>query len=193
MGVAHKFSFFLLQWAILIGPSPKKTESWEAPENSNFYVRMECLPFGSAIIQVRRGVNFRQRIWDNVSYYWEHPWGTDCELAKHHGELIENLRNIIGNMMRTHELKSSILTPQDSVLKNKNIPIYSEWFSILPHNCFLGENFNTFTDESWCHDPWLVRKMPKLWVKSLKTKTMHSTIDFDCEKLTYLEKFKSFP
>jgi hypothetical protein len=50
MGVAHKFSFFLLQWAILIGSSPKKTEGWEAPENSNFYVQMGYLPFGSAVI-----------------------------------------------------------------------------------------------------------------------------------------------
>jgi hypothetical protein len=25
----------------------KKAETWGAPQNSNFYVKLECLPFGS--------------------------------------------------------------------------------------------------------------------------------------------------
>jgi hypothetical protein len=32
----------------------KKIESWEASQNSSFYVRMDCLPFSSAIY-LRRG------------------------------------------------------------------------------------------------------------------------------------------
>jgi len=27
-----------------------------------------------------KGENFEQKIWDKVRCYWEHPWGTQCEL-----------------------------------------------------------------------------------------------------------------
>ncbi len=32
-----------------------------------------------------KGENFEQKIWDKVRCYWEHPWGTHCE--------VENLRD----------------------------------------------------------------------------------------------------
>jgi hypothetical protein len=68
-------SVFWGQSAILIGPSDKKergkktkTETLEAPKNSNFYVRKEYLPFGHT-----KGENFGQRIRDKMRCYWEHP------------------------------------------------------------------------------------------------------------------------
>jgi hypothetical protein len=51
MGVTHKFSFLSFAMGHFDCPITKKiTESWEAPENSTFYVRMEGLPLGSAIL-----------------------------------------------------------------------------------------------------------------------------------------------
>jgi hypothetical protein len=57
------FLFFGGQWVILIGPSqPFKSEIWETPQNSNFNVTIECLPFCPHIGE--NGENFKQRIWD---------------------------------------------------------------------------------------------------------------------------------
>jgi len=41
-GLLAKF-FFGEQWAILFGPPPKEIETWEAAQNSSFFVRMELL------------------------------------------------------------------------------------------------------------------------------------------------------
>jgi len=83
--VAPKFSLFFLQWAILIGTSSnQKKKTWKAPQNSNFYVRMECLPLSQTCIG-DKVENFGQRTWDKVICYWEHPRGTHRELEEHHG------------------------------------------------------------------------------------------------------------
>jgi hypothetical protein len=82
-GVTPKFSFVFLQWAILIDTSSKK-KLGRLPKNSNFYVRMECLPLWRTCIG-DKVENFGQKTWDRVSCYWEHPRGTHWELEEKHG------------------------------------------------------------------------------------------------------------
>jgi len=47
--MGYLLHFLKAQCAILIDPSPKKTQTWEAPQNNSFYVRKEFLPFTQPI------------------------------------------------------------------------------------------------------------------------------------------------
>jgi hypothetical protein len=55
--------FFFFWWANLIGPSPKKVETKEAPQNRRVYGKMECLPLLTQLYRWE-GEDFGQNIWD---------------------------------------------------------------------------------------------------------------------------------
>jgi len=75
----------------LIGPSQKKVETMEAPQNKRFYGKRECLPLWPTYVGDKTYAI-------KVRCYREHPW-----------EHIGNLGNI-ENMMGTHwELEGNML------------------------------------------------------------------------------------
>ncbi len=111
----HKSNFlFWLQWANLAGPSPKKVETMEAPQNRRFYEKMECLPLWPTYIgEKRRTLGRTYGI--KARCYWEHPWGTHWEP-----------RECIGNLMGIHwELERNILGTKGKMKKILPLPPFS--------------------------------------------------------------------
>ncbi len=76
----------------------------------------------------------------------ETSWGTHWEPEEHHWEHDENTRST----------KFHPNTSRFCVVKQK----YWKLFQMIlypPSQLFFGvKNFNTFTDESWYHDPWFM-------------------------------------
>jgi hypothetical protein len=58
----------------LIGPSQKKVEIVDVPQNTRIYGKMECLPFWLTYIGVK-GRTLGKTCGIKVMCYWEHPWG----------------------------------------------------------------------------------------------------------------------
>jgi len=64
----------------LIGPSQKKkkVETMEAPQNSRFYGKMECLPLWLTYIG-EKGRTLLKTYGIKARCFWEHYWGTHWE------------------------------------------------------------------------------------------------------------------
>ncbi len=73
MGVPHKSNFLFLQWANLIGPSQKKIETMDAPQNRRFYWKTKCLPLWPTYIG-EKGRTLGKTYWIKARYHCEHPW-----------------------------------------------------------------------------------------------------------------------
>jgi len=89
---------FICDWPII-----KKTLNLEMlSQNSSFYVRIECLPFGSTMyVRCKKGRTLGKGYgikWGAIRNILE--W-THWELEEHHEELIGNLRNIMRNSLET--------------------------------------------------------------------------------------------
>jgi hypothetical protein len=65
----------------LIGPSQKKVESTEAPQNKRFYGNMECLPLWPTYIG-EKGRTLGKTYGIKLRSYQEHPWGAHWELDR---------------------------------------------------------------------------------------------------------------
>ncbi len=50
-----------------------------------------CNKFPLAQLYRWEGENCGQTIWDKMRCYWEHPWGTCCELEEQHWKHIRNM------------------------------------------------------------------------------------------------------
>jgi len=85
----------------LIGPSQKKVETIEAPQNRRFYGKIKCL----ALWPTYKGEKWRtlgKTYGIKGRCYWEHPWGTHWEPREHVGNPLGTQWELEGNMLGTH-------------------------------------------------------------------------------------------
>ncbi len=74
--------FFLAQWVILIGPSPKKTKTWEAPQISS--LNFLCEDEVSALWLCEKGETLGKGYSEVLLGTWGKSWGIHWELEEHH-------------------------------------------------------------------------------------------------------------
>jgi hypothetical protein len=70
----------------MMGPSQKKVETMEVPQNRRFYGKMECLPLWLTYIG-EKGRTLGTTCGIKARCYWEHPWGTHWELEGNKGKM----------------------------------------------------------------------------------------------------------
>jgi hypothetical protein len=133
---------FICDWPII-----KKTLNLEMlSQNSSFYVRIECLPFGSTMyVRCEKGRTLGKGYgikWGAIRNILE--W-THWELEEHYEELIGNLRNVMrnsletwGTLLRTWWEHKNFKNPSSSTLH----PHFSRWPITCTVNFTHEHNFH---------------------------------------------------